>query len=438
MNKNIIQKTALILILLLIGMTVNALETQSLNATLSSTIQGSTGIMQSTKALSIQVPFVESKPINFETLQVQAGEEKKINGQDIYVKLLATPLAGRSLCAGKCTLSAAISARTKEKYMGQWTITEGQKVRVENTSIKLGEVTQTGAVLEIETTEYKQFQQIPVQPSQGVSSGIGIPPRPAQGGNSGTTESQNAKSVPSQQAKDGSMQVRIGNDQTYILVKPQKVISVTQAAQESTSFEVSPEVDTARKSTEKINSISINPNEGKIIADVQTKTGSLVQEIPQEYLPQVGHDGMQIEANPEEKNILIRQGQSVAQTEHGIKILGNDVYIETEKTKQKISIFPEQAAQIISEKTKTTQALQVFGATSMQAESSKASGAFSIPRAKVNLEVINDKPVYTFSETEYGKILGIVNASFDVKVKIDAQTGQTTVEKPFWTIFVVR
>ena len=52
------------------------------------------------------------------------------------------------------------------------------------------------------------------------------------------------------------------------------------------------------------------------------------------------------------------------------------------------------------------------------------------------LEVKNNTPFYTASAKKKGNLLFIIPVEYDVTVEVNAQTGTTVVNKPWWTVFV--
>ncbi|GEM_PF-3590666 len=272
--------------------------------------------------------------------------------------------------------------------------------------------------------------------------------------------------VQTTQSLEGEME--IGSGQTIIVIQPTttaaagaisgnvETIEEAPATQGNDEFQKQSGISSAAVEATSINSVSISPKDGKVTVDIQTKTGSILQEISYEYFPQIRHESLTIGKSFSGQSVVLIEGTKAIESENEIEIVGSDIFIKNESTKQKIFILPEQAAQIAFEKTavrgQSESAPQLFGiakSTSMAQTGTVQSDAM-VPAFPTNttagtqtsfagkLELIKNKPFYRFEEKENGKLFGVINVNYDVVVKVDAQTGSSAVEKPFWTVFVLK
>ncbi len=188
---------------------------------------------------------------------------------------------------------------------------------------------------------------------------------------------------------------------TRIMVKNNKTIK--DRAENLTSV-----VGNARS----ISSISITPRTGKIVTEVEnTIGGQSIQEIPSELSPKIIYDSIEIINN--ETDLTIKEGQIEVNTTQKVVINSDGIYVDTDNTRKKITVFPRQAREIAIEKTR-------------------------MQPTKISLETRGDTVEYAFVVKETGKIFAIIPTEFEVKVFVDAQTGITKTEKPFWSIFVLK
>lgn len=166
-----------------------------------------------------------------------------------------------------------------------------------------------------------------------------------------------------------------------------------------------------------IESVSVMPATGKIITKITNESGrKSIQEIQPELFPKIVQDGIEIKANPKEKQAIISQDSINAKTQNDLTVSSNGVFVSTENTKKQLNIFPVQAKQIVLEKE--------------QIPINSSIDSFELGTSL-------DEPKYKFYAKKNGKLFFLFPVEFEYSIEVNAQTGQVKSNKPFWTIFVL-
>lgn len=206
------------------------------------------------------------------------------------------------------------------------------------------------------------------------------------------------------------------------MIKPQSV-ETTAAGQA-----VAPEVVTSVKA------ISITPFRSSIIAETETVSGTVFKEITATQVSAVSFGNISIRPAFDEKRVLMNEDGVQVSTTSTVEVNDN-LYIKSADSKQKITVTPVQAQAIIVGKANVSPAVaaQIESAVSIrQIAPSSVTGISTL-----SLEVEDGKPIYTATATKKGKFLFVLPVEYLVKVKVNAQTGTSVVDKPFWSALVV-
>ena len=105
---------------------------------------------------------------------------------------------------------------------------------------------------------------------------------------------------------------------------------------------------------------------------------------------------------------MTENGQSI-DIDKDLKVIGSHLYIEDKI----VNIMPANAADIAKEK-------------------------IQISVKKSELDIINEKPLYTIKGYRKTKILGFIPANIGVSVDINAQTGEISNSKESWWSFLTK
>lgn len=194
---------------------------------------------------------------------------------------------------------------------------------------------------------------------------------------------------------------------------------------------VSPEIVTSVKA------ISIVPVRASIIAETQTASGTVFKEIPPTEVSAVSYKNISIRPAFSEQKVVMVEGDVTVETANAVEV-NEALYIKTPTSKEKVTISPVQAQAIIVDKAKVspTTAVKVEENDSLTAQAGIAPTKISAI-STISLEVENGKPMYVATATKKGKFLFVFPVEYAVKVKVDAQTGATAVDKPVWSALVV-
>lgn len=161
-----------------------------------------------------------------------------------------------------------------------------------------------------------------------------------------------------------------------------------------------------------IDSFFFDPKEKKMLAQVENESGGRsIQEIPNELFPKIVKDGLEIANDTGEKKVVLSQGGASAKTGNGLTVSSEGIFIDTQNTREKIEVLPQQAKQIAKQKTGLKEI------------------SFEIKTEKENAS-------YVFSGKKTGKLFGILPTEYEITAEIDAKTGAAKVEQPFWAVFI--
>lgn len=142
---------------------------------------------------------------------------------------------------------------------------------------------------------------------------------------------------------------------------------------------------------------------------VVDKKISDVEEIKIGVVGDSGESILVISPDKENKKIrMTENGQSI-DIDKDLKVIGSHLYIEDKI----VNIMPANAADIAKEK-------------------------IQISVKKSELDIINEKPLYTIKGYRKTKILGFIPANIGVSVDINAQTGEISNSKESWWSFLTK
>ena len=191
---------------------------------------------------------------------------------------------------------------------------------------------------------------------------------------------------------------------------------------------VAPEVVTSVKA------ISITPFRSSIIAETETASGTVFREIAPKEVSAVSYNNISIRPSFDEKKVLMDEDGVQVSTTSTVEVNDN-LYIKSADSKQKITITPVQAQAIIVGKANVSPAVAAEIESAVSIRKVAPSSVTGI--STLSLEVEGGKPIYTATATKKGKFLFVLPVEYTVEVKVDAQTGTSVVNKPFWSALVV-